>query len=283
MKKIGLALGGGGARGCAHVGAIRALQEAGIPIHAVAGTSMGALVGAFFASGDLQELEDRFSRIRWKDVLGYFDPVLPRQGLFEGKKVERLLQEILSCRRIEKTRIPYTAVATDLETGEEVWLNQGSLSKAVRASIALPGIFTPVRLKGRTLADGGIVNPMPVNALRKAGMDFVIAIDLNHQFIHERLKLRRRYKFPGKKVLKLFSALRPNLIEVLENAIFIMQDRITRQNLLSDAPDILLRPMLAGCSLFDFHKAREIMEAGYAAAKAEIPRIKKALGRNEVK
>ncbi|WP_239112183.1 patatin-like phospholipase family protein [Halomicronema sp. CCY15110] len=180
VKTLGLALGSGGARGWAHIGVIRALEEAGIQIHAIAGSSIGAFVGAIYAADELDELEAFVQSLNWRAIVSYFDVVFPSTGLLDGNRIYDLLSEHLCDRQIEDTKIPFCCVATDLEAGSPVCLEQGRLADAVRASISMPGIFTPFQHSGRHLGDGGIVNPVPVDVARRLGVDVVLAVNLNH-------------------------------------------------------------------------------------------------------
>ena len=175
----GIALGSGSARGLAHIGVIRALEEAGIQIDCVAGTSMGALVGSVYASGKLNELEQTYLDFDWKQIASLFDVVFPKSGLIDGKKVGDFIKSYLHAENIEQLPLPFRAIATDLLSGEEACFAQGNVIEAVRASISVPGIFTPVRHGDRILADGGLVNPVPVSAVRAMGAEFVIAVDVN--------------------------------------------------------------------------------------------------------
>jgi NTE family protein len=181
--RIGLALGSGSARGLAHVGVIRAIEEAGFTLDYIAGTSMGALIGAVHAAGKLNELENSFLGFDWKKTVSFFDVVLPRSGLIDGAKVSELVRSHVHADGIETLPIAFAAVASDLTSGEEVVIRTGDIIEAVRASISVPGIFTPVRRNGQILVDGGLVNPVPVSAARAMGADIVIAVDLNHQIV----------------------------------------------------------------------------------------------------
>ncbi|WP_233881823.1 patatin-like phospholipase family protein [Paraburkholderia flagellata] len=184
-KRVGLVLGGGAARGWAHIGAIRALEEAGIKPDVVCGTSIGALVGAVYANGDLDWLEDWVSRLTWQTVVRLLD-LRFSGGLLGGRKVIDLFAHQFNGRSIDDLRLPFTAVATELDTGREVWLREGGVVDAVRASIAIPGIFTPIWHDGVWLVDGGLSNPVPVSAARAMRADTVIAIDLNHDILNGR-------------------------------------------------------------------------------------------------
>jgi len=184
-RRIGLALGGGAARGWAHIGAIRALEEAGIKPDVVCGTSIGALVGAVYANGDLDWLEHWVSRLTWKTVVRLLD-LRFSGGLLGGRKVIKVFAERFDGRDIGELKLPYAAVATELDSGREIWMQDGSVVDAVRASIAIPGIFTPVMHDGAWLVDGGLCNPVPVSVARAMRADCVIAIDLNNDLLNGR-------------------------------------------------------------------------------------------------
>ena len=298
--RIGLALGGGAARGWAHMGVIAALADRGIRIDCMAGTSMGALVGAFHASGRLRELREIACGLDWRRVLHYFlDMTFPRSGMIDGRKIADFARKSIAFSRIEDMAIPFKAVATDVQTGGEIILDRGDAINAVRASISIPGIFTPVPLDGRILVDGGLVNPVPVSVVREMGADTIIAVDVNHcifrgreparaqpsseaadgagQFhpmarrfldrMRERLKDRARK--PGPPPFR--AAALPNIFDILGNSIQIMQVRITQSRLKSEPPDLLIRPEVGDIGFMDFHRAREAMAAGYAAAMEDPP------------
>ncbi|POR46023.1 NTE family protein [Paraburkholderia eburnea] len=183
--RVGLVLGGGAARGWAHIGAIRALEEAGIKPDVVCGTSIGALVGAVYANGDLDWLEDWVGKLTWQTVVRLLD-LRFSGGLLGGRKVIDVFAQQFNGRAIDDLKMPFTAVATELDTGREVWLREGGVVDAVRASIAIPGIFTPIWHDGVWLVDGGLSNPVPVSAARAMRADTVIAIDLNHDILNGR-------------------------------------------------------------------------------------------------
>ena len=187
---MGIALGSGSARGWSHIGVIRSLLEAGIPIDYTCGASIGALVAGSFAAGFLDPLDRWVRKLSWSHIIGFMDVMIPRSGLVEGEKISGYLRGILSDPRIEELPVPFSAVATDLKTGKEVWIREGSLIDAVRASISLPGIFTPYGRNGQWLVDGGLVNPVPVSPCRAMGADIVIAVNLNSD-IMGKPKVRR--------------------------------------------------------------------------------------------
>ncbi|MGH8782353.1 patatin-like phospholipase family protein [Paraburkholderia sp.] len=184
-SRIGLVLGGGAARGWAHIGAIRALHDAGIKPDVVCGTSIGALVGAVYANGDLDWLEDWVTRLTWQTVVRLLDLRLSG-GLLGGKKVIQVFADQFNGCEIADLQIPFAAVATELDTGRETWLQDGSVVNAVRASIAIPGIFTPLWHDGVWLVDGGLSNPVPVSVARGMRADCVIAVDLNNDILNGR-------------------------------------------------------------------------------------------------
>ncbi|MBN2096235.1 patatin-like phospholipase family protein [Candidatus Peregrinibacteria bacterium] len=277
-KKIGLALGGGGARGCAHIGVIKALNEAGIPIDRIAGTSIGSFIGGVYVAGDISELESYLLKIKWKDVVKHFDPVIPKKGFFEGKKICELIGKLLKHKTFQGNKIPFRAVATDLFSGKEVILKTGNMTQAIRSSIAIPGIFTPVKKGNVYLIDGGVVNPVPINVVRDMGADIVIAVDLNHNFIREKMATKRSYGKEKGRIYKWLTPTHPNIIDVIENSVYMMQDKLTEKNLLIHQPDFLIRPTLGSASIFDFHKAKGLIEEGYQKTRLQIPRIKKELG-----
>jgi NTE family protein len=276
QKTVGLALGGGGARGCAHIGVIKALQEADIPVSFVAGTSIGAFIGGILTAGDMKELEDFLVKIKWNDVIKYLDPVLFKNGLFDGKRFIKLIEKLIPKTDLKYAHIPYIAVATNLLTGKETHMKTGNIAQAIRASVSIPGIFTPAKKGNQYFIDGGVVNPLPINIVRNMGADIVIAVDLNHSFIREKLGKKRTYK---SKFVKWITPKWPTMIDVIENSVFIMQDEVTQKNLIKHKPDILLQPMLGSSSLFDFHHAKKLINIGYKATKKQIPKIKRLINR----
>lgn len=176
--RVGLALGSGSARGFAHIGVIHVLEAEGIPIDCIAGTSIGAIVGAIYAAGVLKDIEEFLEKLDWKKLTLLMDPVLPLSGLLGGKRIENVFQSLLKDRKIEDFAIPFAAVAADVATGQEVILTTGNAVKAIRASMSLPGIFAPVFHENRFLVDGGIVNPVPVTIMKSLGADVIIAVNL---------------------------------------------------------------------------------------------------------
>lgn len=297
LGKVGLALGSGSARGWSHIGVIRALTEAGVQVDCVSGTSIGALVGAVYAAGKLDVLEAWALQLEWKQILSFMDVVLPKSGLIDGRKVADLVRQHVPVENIEKLPIPFGAVATDLRMGQEVVLRKGDIIEAVRASISLPGIFTPVEKDHAFLIDGGLVNPLPVSAARDMGADFVIAVDLNSDIMPRKrsrpstagirrglgvgedhpLALSLREKISAldlSVVMQIRTWLErdpsPDIFEVLLTSIRIMQTQITRSNLKSDPPDLLIQPNLGHINLMEFHRAEEAIAEGYRVAKRQL-------------
>lgn len=292
VPRVGLALGSGSARGLAHIGVLRAIEDAGIKVDFIAGTSMGALIGAIYAAGKLEGLTERFLDFDWKSIVSLLDPVFPRSGLIDGQKIADFVRAHVPATSIEHLPIPFQAVATDIMNGEQVALGTGDLIEAVRASIAVPGIFTPVRSNGRILVDGGLVNPVPVSVARAMGADLIIAVDLNHDIVTTRLS--RPHPFANGKpytqamsrmleslqslespALAQFSAWLhqeplPGIFDVLLASIYVMQARITQATLRHDKPEILIRPPLGAVRFMEFDRAEEIIEIGYRSAAGHL-------------
>jgi NTE family protein len=294
-RPVGLALGSGSARGLAHIGVLRALLEAGIEVRWVAGSSMGAFVGAMFAAGKLERLEAEFLGFDWGSIASLLDPVFPRSGLIDGQKIGAFMRNHLAVENIEQLPIAFRACATDISSGEEVVLSSGDVIAAVRASIAVPGIFTPVRSNGRTLVDGGLVNPVPVSVVREMGAEHVIAVDLNHdivvsrtarsaassngsaltQFVTQMLSGLETFEAPP--VAHFREWLRreplPGIFEVLLASIYIMQARITQATLRHDPPELLIQPPLGAVRFMEFARANEIVEIGYRSAQQALAQL----------
>jgi NTE family protein len=280
---LGIALGGGSARGWAHIGVIRALESAGVRPDIVAGTSIGALVGAAYAAGELERLESWVLDLRVADVIGFMDLSFG-SGAFKGDRLIEFFRRNALDQPIEALALAFGAVATSLNTGAEVWLRSGSTLEAVRASIALPGIFTPVRRDGEFLVDGGLVNPVPVSLARALGADVVIAVDLGSDILGRRFRAASRTATPAGGVQKWMHDLRdslgapeqgepaeeaamPRLPDVLATCMDIVQVRIARSRMAGEPPDLVIAPRLARLRLFDFHRAQEAIEEGRRAVE----------------
>jgi NTE family protein len=293
---IGLALGGGSARGWAHIGVIRALAEAGIEPDLVCGTSIGALVGAAYVGGELDRLEAWVRNLRLQTVVGFLDFSLG-SGLIKGDKLIEFFRAHFVDRDIRELARPFGAVATDLQRGREIWLREGRVTDAVRASIALPGLFTPALHDGSWLVDGGLVNPVPVSLCRAMGADLVIAVDLNADLLGRHLKPKpaRTTGKPGAvesetladsvmaRIQESMSQLGlnhddgprpPAMLDVLASSINIMQVLITRSRLAGEPADVMVTPLLADLDLMDFHRASIAIDAGRRAVEAALPQLR---------
>jgi NTE family protein len=300
-KKVGLVLGSGSARGWAHIGAIEAIEEAEIPIHCIAGASIGSFVGAVYATGNLQSLKDFALQMDWKKVMSYFDVVFPKSGFMDGKKVHELFSIHTDAKTFDDFKIPISMIATNLRTGKKVIINSGNIIEGIRASVSVPGIFIPVKRGNDWLVDGGLVDPIPVSVVKEMGADFVIAVDLNSDIVSpEQKKLRKVEKNPiplkqrheiiqrisnqynnaekavKSQMNKMFSSSEktPNIIDVMGTSIGIMQTQISRINLAMDPPDILIQPRLGDLSMFDFDQAERSIKEGYDQTKIQLENMK---------
>ena len=287
--RIGLALGSGSARGWAHVGVLRALEEAGIRPDVICGTSIGALVAAAYAAGEIERFERWIAGLRLADVIGFLDVKLAG-GLIQGERLMDFFRRNFVDRPVEALPLPFAAVATELATGNEVWLREGSTMDAVRASIALPGLFTPVVRDGHLLVDGGLVNPVPVSPARAMGADIVIAVDLSADVLGRHLRHKRQTPREGEVsawLRKLQERLSdfvprngpalPSVLDVVASSINIMQVRIARSRMAGEPPDAVIAPRLAHLGLMEFHRAKEALEEGRRATRAALPQIRQAL------
>lgn len=290
---IGLALGGGAARGWAHIGVIQALEEIGIRPDIVCGTSIGALVGAAYSAGKITQLEEWVRKLSMTDVVSFMDLTF-NGGMLKGERLMGFFRKnFLDC-PIEALQRPFAAVATALHTGSEVWLQHGSTLDAIRASIALPGLFAPVWHEGQLLVDGGLVNPVPVSLLRAMGADVLIAVDLSSDTMGRHLaplpNESMKSPSPGSEWLhKIRSELGnflpaqttaaseahrlPSAFDVVASSLNIMQVRITRSRMAGDPPDVIIAPRLARLGLLDFHQAATAITAGRLSAQASLPAL----------
>ncbi len=276
---IALALGGGAARGWAHIGVIRALQEANIEIGMIAGTSIGALVGGCFLAGKLDELEEFARSLTRRRIFSFFDLQLRGNGLLGGMKLANLMQHHMDGLLIEDLPKPFACVATEIRTGHEIWLSSGSLITAMRASYALPGVFEPVNTNKRVLVDGALVNPVPVSVCRAYEQRLVVAVNLHYDLFGRAAVIKHS---AGELVLtdpttaERFSAESRStekhlgIMGVMVEAFNIIQDRISRARMAGDPPDLAIMPKLGHIGLTDFHRAAESIQLGYDATKAQI-------------
>jgi NTE family protein len=303
--KIGLALGSGSARGWAHIGVIRALEKEGITPDIVTGCSIGSLVGAAYASGHLDILEKWVRELSFWDVVRLLD-VKMLGGLIEGESLMSSFEDKIRNVNIEELPLPFAAVATDLCSGREVWLQTGLLPDAVRASIALPGLFSPLKSDGRWLVDGGLTNPVPVSLCRAMGADLIIAVNLNSDIVGRHIKspevrkqeVREEERDLFNQLIRkvntgLFEARLgrwtrekgkkdsiPGMFEVMASAINIMQDRITKSRMAGEPPDVLLSPRLGRLGLLEFDRAEEAIAEGYDTVCRMLPTLHHVLERN---
>ena len=279
--KLALALGGGAARGWAHIGVLKALDEEGIEVGMIAGTSIGALVGGCYLAGKLEELEGFARSLTMRRMAALLDFTIGGGGLFAGLRLTRRMQEHLEGLEIEKLSRRFVAVATEIRTGHEVWIDSGSLITAIRASYALPGIFEPVLCGNRMLVDGALVNPVPVSVCRSYEQPLVCAVNLHYDLYGRSAVVKHvaSHETPLEKRLKDQSDIsKPSsmgVTSVMVEAFNIIQDRISRARLAGDPPDLALQPRLADIGLSEFHRAAEAIDRGYEEAKAKIGEIKR--------
>ena len=301
---IGLALGGGAARGFAHIGILRTLLAYGIVPHVVVGTSIGAVVGGAYAAGHLDTLEEWARGLQPRNIFGYLDIRLNGSGLIGGTKLAAQLEAAMGDSLIENLPIKFATVATEVRTGHEIWLTHGRIVDAMRASYALPGIFSPVLVGDRWLVDGALVNPVPVSAARAFGAEIVIAANLSSDvFAHSTTIYSHGAPAevaptpdvldpappPKRGFSRLFSPERtmkreffggggrPGISTVMVDAFNIMQDRITRARLAGDPPDLRISPRVGQIGWFDFHRADELIAHGTKAAERAIESIQEAI------
>ncbi|MCP5463210.1 MAG: patatin-like phospholipase family protein, partial [bacterium] len=297
--KIGLALGVGTVRGFAHIGVLKALQEENIPVDYLAGSSMGAIVAGMYSAGvPVEELE----RIAKSFHVGKVaNPSFKKSGLLDGEKIEKFLNKHIGHTSFDQLRIPLSVVCTDICTGDEIILADGSLKKALRASASFPGLFSPMHYAGRILVDGGLVNPVPASVVAGMGADIIIAVSVMRnvkQYIEYVLKKRNKHSFTQEhekalstanliklrkpSIVGLFRSLRkktwtPNLVDILLQTVYIAEERIARSELLNVRVDILITPDFGDVAMFEFSKTDEIIARGKKETESKIPRLKELL------
>jgi NTE family protein len=287
--KIGFALGAGSARGWAHIGVLRALTESGIAPDLIAGCSVGAFVGAAFAAGRLDHVEAWALGIDRRRMFRLADFGL-RGGLIKGERINEVFREQFVESEFSDLPIPLAAVATDLHSGQEVWLREGKVSAAVAASIAVPGLFRPVLHEDRYLVDGSVVNPIPVSLCRAMGADIVLAVDLGSDLVGRYARDEDRALAKGgfmSRVLPRYNPTSerqaepeiapPSLVETLMGSINIMQLRIARSRLAGEPPDVLLTPRLGHLGLLDYHRAEVAIAEGRDEVTRMLPAIRNAI------
>lgn len=267
-KKVGLALSGGAARGLAHVGVISILHREGIPIDMIAGTSSGAIVGAVYAQDrDTKKMKNYALDPGWKKRAPMIDPSFPKTGFIKGKKIEKLLESFLGGDiEFKDLQIPFACVATDIQTGEEIVINSGPVTAALRATISLPGVFTLVKRQGRYLVDGGLTTPVPVEVVRQMGANFIIAVNVNPDVSGRIVKTDK----PQKKQKS------PNIFQVLIQSVYITTYSLVRSSL--ENADVVIEPDTADISAGEFRRTPELITLGELAATKAIPEIKRRLG-----
>jgi NTE family protein len=274
--KVALALGGGAARGWAHIGVLRALDEEGIEVGMIAGTSIGALVGGCYLAGKLDELEAFARSLTMRRIASLLDLTIGGGGLLGGMRLTKRMQEHLEGLTVEELPKPFVAVASELNSGHEVWIDGGSLITALRASYALPGIFEPVHCNNRTLIDGALVNPVPVSVCRAYEQPLVMAVNLHYDVFGRSAVVKHKASMPSQAHTETARA--PNkvgLTGVMVQAFNIIQDRISRARLAGDPPDLALHPRLNDIGLSEFHRAGEAIERGYEEAKIRVTEIRR--------
>ena len=277
---ISLALGGGCARGWGHIGVLRALDEAGIEVSMIAGTSIGALVGGCYLAGKLDELEEFARSLTKRRIFGLLDLNLRGSGLFGGMKLDARLREHMAGIRFEDLSKPFVCVTAEIRTGHEIWLSGGSLITAMRASYALPGVFEPVTCNGRVLVDGALVNPVPVSVCRAYEQPLVVAVNLHYDLFGRAAVIKHS---AGELVVEKDAPrtgwvdterqsreTRLGITGVMVEAFNIIQDRISRARLAGDPPDMSLQPKLSHIGLTEFHRAGEAIQIGYQTTMAQI-------------
>jgi len=299
-KGVGLALGGGLARGFAHIGVLNVLERHNIRPSIVTGTSIGAVVGASYLAGRLKELEDWALSLNRVRILSYLDFRVRSAGMIGGRRLRKVLHQNFEDMNIEDLPSPFIAIAADLTTGHEVWLRKGSLIDAMTASFALPGVFPPVERNHRFLVDGALVNPVPVAPAQAMGARMTIGVDLNTDIIGKAAKpgqgyqtiagfdlfdekdvpLEQQKKYTSTMTKKLFRRQKdsPSLFGVMVSALGIIQDRLTRSRLAGDPPDIHIKPKIGDIGLLEFERAEELIARGEDATEKMIPEIKDAMG-----
>lgn len=295
--KIGLALGGGAARGWAHIGALRALLRYGYEPDLVVGTSVGALVGGCYLAGALDPLEAWARSLTKRRMISYFDVMLNGSGIISGGRLEKVMRRYLEGKRIETLPKPFIAVATELATGHEYWMRDGDLIDSLQASFALPGVFAPKKRQDRWLIDGALVNPLPVSVCRALGARLVIAVGC-HAGAFGQAAVRRRERFgeieflegqelseasapgPHRLIMKQIFGVNsrsPGIGAVMLASFNIIMDRLTRARLAGDPADVTVLPNIGHVGLLDFDKADELIRAGEAAVEAELPKLEEAM------
>jgi NTE family protein len=262
VKKIGLALGGGAARGLAHIGVLEVLEKEGIPVDLIAGTSAGAAIGALYAQGrSVAKIKELVHNTGWRRLFSLVDLALPRSGFIEGARIKNLLRSVVGDINFSELKIPLSCVATDINSGEEVVISDGPVLEGVRASISVPVIFTAVRWRGRYLVDGGLVNPVPVSTVRGMGAEFVIAVNVIPP--------------TGVRIHQPKEAKAPSIFQAMLHSLYITTYSLVRSNLAG--ADIVIEPKLPKIGYGDFHRVNETIRQGGIAAEELVEQIRQKL------
>lgn len=277
-KSISLVLGSGGARGMAHIGVIRCLQDHGYDIRYISGTSIGALVGGIYAAGKLEQYARWVQELNRTDILRLLDWSFSHGSLFKGDKIIDVLEKLIGSRNIEDLPIGYTAVACDLDGEAEVWFNSGPLFQAIRASIAVPMVFEPVRHMGKVLVDGGLVNPIPIAPVLNEHSDLIIAVDLNATAegiaLQKEEETRRDDSEYRVKIMSFFERFLPTsqqaepdnlpgMFDLILRSMDVMQTTISRYKIAGYSPHVTISVPRDACGFFEFYRATELIELGY--------------------
>lgn len=293
-RTVSLVLGSGGARGLAHIGAIRALEERGFSIESIAGSSMGAVIGGMHAAGKLDDYAEWVSKLEQSDMLKLVDWTLSGGGLISGDKIIKHLKDMVGDVLIEDLAIDFTAVAVDIEQGREMWLSKGSLFDAIRGSIAIPGLFTPHRYHGRLLVDGGILNPVPVAPTMRSMTDLTVVVNVNGPIpsVREEEQAASRRDDADEsedatlteRIRRFFNNLvehdepefgrgQPGIVAMLIKSLETMQAVITRQHLAVFQPDLVVEVPKDACMIHEFHRADELIDIGYRRTIKALDRL----------
>ena len=250
-NKIGIALGGGAARGYAHIGVLNAIDELNIPISYVSGTSIGSFIGALYTSGNLKTFENevRSRNSFMKDVLFKLDPVFPKLSIMNGNEVIKIFKELTDIRTFEELKIPLTTVATDIINNKKIESNKGDIINAIKASIAIPGVLTPTYVNENLCVDGGLIDPVPLQSIVDMGSDITLAVNLYGLQSSE--KNDNNY----------------NIVDIVDRSAKIILNNVTHLSFKNNEPDILIEPPIDQFKGWDFHKSNELIDIGYNTAK----------------
>ncbi|MFA3778883.1 patatin-like phospholipase RssA [Yersinia sp. 1652 StPb PI] len=290
--KIGLALGAGAAKGWAHIGVINALERMGVKVDIVAGCSVGALVGAAYASDHMNVMERWVRSFKYWDVIRLMDFSWRRGGLLRGERVFNAVNQIIEVQDIAECKLPFGSVVTNLTTGRELWLTEGDIKQAIRASCSMPGLLSPVRFGSYWLVDGAVVNPVPISLARAMGADIVIAVDLQHDahlirqdlFSSQSSPEGNPPQMPASWHLRLKARITnmsgnptmavPSAMEIMSTSIQVLENRLKRNRMAGDPPDVLIQPYCPQISMLDFHRADEAIAAGQLAVEKNIEQLR---------